>query len=101
MENADLVGAPRISPPRQKTGSSDFSNVMYELPGSCIRVAMVPVGTSSHSMEFLNAGKQEEAHNAVVIAAKVLGGTACDLIEHPERLAEIQAEFRQNKLTHK
>ena len=101
MENANLVGAPRISPPRQKTGSSDFSNVMYELPGSCIRVAMVPVGTSSHSMEFLNAGKQEEAHNAVVIAAKVLGGTACDLIEHPERLTEIQDEFRQNKLTHK
>ena len=42
MENARLVGAPRISPPREKTGSSDFSNVMYQLPGSCIRVAMVP-----------------------------------------------------------
>ena len=97
MENAKLVNAPRISPPRQKTGSSDFSNVMYELPGSCIRVAMVPVGTSSHSMEFLNAGKGDEAHEAVVVAAKVLGGTACDLIQHPEKLAEIQEEFRSNK----
>ena len=55
MENARLVGAPRISPPGEKTGSSDFSNVMYQLPGSCIRVAMVPAGTSSHSIEFLNA----------------------------------------------
>lgn len=101
MENAKLINAPRISPPRQKTGSSDFSNIMYELPGSCIRVAMVPVGTSSHSMEFLNAGKQDEAHEAVIIAAKVLGATACDLIDHPEYLTEIQAEFEQNKLIHK
>ena len=100
MENAELVHAPRISLPREKTGSSDFSNVMYQLPGSCIRVAMVPPGTSSHSAEFLNAGKGEEAHEAVLIAAKVLSGTACDLIEDPARLDGIQAEFRENQEKH-
>ena len=100
MENAELVHAPRISPPREKTGSSDFSNVMYQLPGSCIRVAMVPKGTSSHSLEFLNAGKGEEAHEAVLIAAKVLSGTACDLTENPVLLEEIQAEFRENQEKH-
>ena len=99
MENAELVQAPRLSPPREKTGSSDFSNVMYEVPGSCIRVAMVPPGTSSHSLEFLQAGKGEEAHEAVVIAAKVLCGVACDLIQEPERLSEIQMEFQNNKCT--
>lgn len=41
---------------------------MYQLPGSCIRVAMVPAGTSSHSIEFLNAGKTDEAHEAVMVA---------------------------------
>ena len=100
MENAELVHAPRISPPREKTGSSDFSNVMYQLPGSCIRVAMVPPGTSSHSAEFLNAGKGEDAHEAVIIAAKVLSGTACDLIENPAKLEEIQAEFLENQKKH-
>ena len=100
MENAELVHAPRISPPREKTGSSDFSNVMYQLPGSCIRVAMVPKGTSSHSLEFLNAGKGEEAHEAVLIAAKVLSGTACDLTENPALLEEIQSEFRENQEKH-
>ena len=99
MENAELVQAPRLSPPREKTGSSDFSNVMYEVPGSCIRVAMVPPGTSSHSLEFLQAGKGEEAHEAVVIAAKVLCGVACDLIQEPERLSEIRMEFQNNKCT--
>ena len=52
MENAKLAGAPRLSAPRERTGSTDFGNVMYEVPGSCIRVAFVPVGTSSHSQEF-------------------------------------------------
>lgn len=99
MENAELVGAPRISPPRQKTGSTDFSNIMYQIPGSCIRVAMVPVGTSSHSQTFLDAGKGEEAHEAVMIAAKVLGGSAWDLIQSPQRLLEIQQEFQENRLS--
>lgn len=97
MDNAKAINAPRISPPREKTGSSDFSNVMYQLPGSCIRVAMVPAGTSSHSMEFLEAGKGDEAHEAVMVAAKVLAGTGWDLIEDPSRLADIQEEFRQNQ----
>lgn len=99
MENAKLVNAPRISPPREKTGSSDFSNVMYQLPGSCIRVAMVPVGTSSHSLAFLNAGKGNEAHEAVITAAKVLAGTAADLIMDPAELTEIQKEFSSNQET--
>ena len=101
MDNAVLVNAPRMSPPREKTGSSDVSNVMYELPGSCIRVAMVPPGTSSHSQAFLDAGKGDEAHEAILIAAKILSATAFDLIEDPSRLAEIQQEFKQNQATHK
>lgn len=100
MENAKQVHAPRMSPPREKTGSSDFSNVMYELPGSCIRLAMVPPGTSSHSQEFLQAGKSEEAHQAVLLAAKILAGTGWDLIHNPELLKQIQEEFQTNRLTH-
>lgn len=100
MDNAQLVNAPRLAPPREKTGSSDFSNVMYELPGSCIRVAMVPPGTSSHSPEFLSAGKGEEAHDAVIIAAKVLAGAAWDMIEDPAVLAEIKEEFQANRVSH-
>ena len=39
MDNAALLNAPRITPPREKTGSTDFGNVMYRVPGSCIRIA--------------------------------------------------------------
>lgn len=100
MDNAKLAGAPRLSPPREKTGSSDFSNIMYRLPGSCIRVAMVPPGTSSHSPEFLSAGKSQEAHEAVLTAAKILAGAAWDMICDSAILSKIQEEFQTNRAVH-
>jgi uncharacterized ion transporter superfamily protein YfcC len=39
MANAAYENAPSIAPPREKTGSTDFGNVLYEVPGSCIRIA--------------------------------------------------------------
>ncbi|MCF2622400.1 M20 family metallopeptidase [Collinsella tanakaei] len=97
MKNAELAGAPRLSAPREKTGSTDFGNVMYEVPGSCIRVAFVPVGTSSHSQEFVDAGKSEDAHNAVVYGAKTLAGAACDLICDAALMQAVKDEFAENK----
>lgn len=95
MENASLVQAPRIRPARQQTGSTDFGNVLHRLPGSCIRVAFVPEGTASHSQDYLDAGKSEAAHQAVIYGAKILAGTAADLIEHPERMEKMKQEFNE------
>ena len=95
MKYAKAVDAPNCQPPRAKTGSTDFANVMHRVPGSCIRVAFVPDGTSSHSPEFVEAGKSENAHKAVVYGAKILAGTALELIACPAELAEIKAEFQE------
>ena len=97
MENARLAGAPRLSPPRERTGSTDFGNVMYEVPGSCIRVAFVPEGTSSHSQEFVDAGKTEDAHSCVIYGAKAIAGASLDLIEDPSVMEAVKAEFQANK----
>lgn len=97
MENARAFDAPQIAPPREKTGSTDFGNVMYEIPGSCIRMAFVPVGTPAHSQEYLNAGKSEEAHQAVRLSAEILAGTCLDILERPELMDEIRADFSQRK----
>lgn len=97
MENAKLVNAPTIRPPREKTGSTDFGNVMYYIPGSCIRVAFVPEGTAAHSQEYLNAGKSEDAHNALLIASKILSATCYDLINYENLLHEIKEEFTDRK----
>lgn len=97
MENAKNVNAPVIRPPRQKTGSTDLGNVMQLMPGSCIRVAFVPEGSASHSQAYLDAGKSEAAHSAIVTGAKILAGTSADLITKKGLLEEIKEEFKTRK----
>lgn len=101
MENALLAGAPQVAPPREKTGSTDFGNVMYEIPGSCIRVAFVPEGTSSHSQEYVDAGKSKEAHECIIYGAKAIAGATADLIENKELLKKVKEEFTANKEKYK
>jgi amidohydrolase len=97
MNNAKLINAPNIRPAREKTGSSDFGNVMYVMPGSCIRISFVDENASSHSQEFLDEGKTQRAHEAVINAAKILAGTAFDLIDDPRLLNEVKQEFNDTK----
>lgn len=95
MENAKEAGAPRLRPAREKTGSTDFGNILHRVPGSCIRVAFVPEGSASHSEVYLEYGKSREAHEAIVYGAKTLCGTALSLIENPGLLVKIKEEFRE------
>ncbi len=100
MDNAQLAGAPQLAPPREKTGSTDFGNVMYHVPGSCIRVAFVPEGTSSHSMEFVEAGKTQAAHDCILYGAKAIAGAAWDLIGQDGLMDQVKEEFAKNKKTY-
>ncbi|NOU92443.1 amidohydrolase [Paenibacillus sp. LMG 31456] len=97
LKNAEEAGIKEISPPRSSTGSTDFGNVTYLVPGACLRVAFVPFGTSSHSTEWVEAGISEAGHNAVISAAKSIAGTAYDLIENPSLLQEVKEEFHNAK----
>ena len=97
MDNAQACGAPGITPPRKKTGSTDFGNVTNHMPGCCIRVQFVPTGTSSHTQTFVDAGKTQAAHDAILYGAKTLAGTACDLICKPELVQTLWADFEQAK----
>lgn len=97
MNNARMLNAPNITPPREKTGSTDFGNVMYNIPGSCIRVAFVPENTSAHSQEYLDSGKSEKAHEATLLASKILAKTCYDIINDENVLREIKEEFEETK----
>ena len=97
IDCAEEIGAPRISGPRKKPGSTDFANVMEIVPGSCIRVAFVPENAASHSQEILANGKAETGHNAIIYGAKVLANAAYEMIKDDSLLAEIKDEFIRNK----
>lgn len=93
LANADLAGAQQITPPRAKTGSTDFSIVTHRVPGACLRVAYVPFGTPNHTKEWEMAGTSQAAHEAIIAGAKAISGTVFDLITRPEKLSEIKEEF--------
>ena len=97
MENAGQFDAPQITGPREKTGSTDFGNVMYDVPGCCIRTAFVPEGTSAHSKEYLDAGKTDKAHAALRSGSEILAGTCVDILENPELLQKIKEEFQERE----
>lgn len=97
MKHARALNAPAVRPSRSKTGSTDFGNLMYRIPGSCIRVAFVPEGTASHSETFLEKGKSEAMHAAILTAGKILAAAAEELIDNPSVLEEIKSEFKRNK----
>ena len=97
MEQAKVLNAPSLAPAREKTGSTDFGVVMYCVPGCCIRCAFVPRGTSSHSQGFLDAGLTETAHSAVVSGAEILAATCLRILEQPELLDRIKADFAARK----
>lgn len=99
MEKAEALNAPTIRPPREKTGSTDFGNVMYRVPGSCIRVAFVPENTAAHTEEYVKAGKSPEMHRALLIAAKVLAASCRDMVDDPSLLAAIKEEFEAAKFS--
>ena len=96
MEQAKEVEAPRIRPAREKTGSTDFGNVMRRVPGTCARIAFVDENAAAHSQEYIKAGKTQAAHDAVIYGAKIIAGAALELIEKPELLEKIQKEFHEN-----
>lgn len=96
MKQAEEIRAPQIAPAREKTGSTDFGNVMRRVPGTCARIAFVAPGAAAHSQEYIEAGKTEAAHDAVIYGAKILAGTALELIEDPELLKQAKEEFRKN-----
>lgn len=97
MKQAEEIHAPQIAPAREKTGSTDFGNVMRRVPGTCARIAFVAPGAAAHSQEYIEAGKTEAAHDAVIYGAKILAGTALELIENPELLKQAKEEFRKNR----
>ena len=93
MKNAAYEKAPSIAAPRKKTGSTDFGNVLYEIPGSCIRIAFTKPDAQPHSQEYLEAGKTDKAHDAICYAAKSMADTFCDVITTPGLLTQIKEEF--------
>jgi len=93
-DNMKSLGRPIAITGSNSFGSTDMGNVSQIVPSIHATVAVAPRGTLLHSPEFAAAVTSEEAVDGLCDAAKTLAMTAVDLIVSPEKMTEVQKEFR-------
>ena len=74
-------------------GSTDVGDVSWVTPTAQFNAVTWASGNPGHSWQNVAMGKSSVAHKGVLFAAKVLAGTAADLMTQPQILREARAEF--------
>ncbi len=85
--------APPLPRPR---ASTDMGNVSQVLPAAhgYIKIGEPEVIGNTHSPEFAPQTVTDEAHRAILDAAKAMAMTIVDLLSSPERLVAAQQQFQ-------
>lgn len=78
----------------ENAGSSDMSNVSWEVPTIHPMMACGPVGTPGHSREFSAFAGGPEGERTTIESARILGWTALDLLHDPALVEEAWDTFR-------
>jgi aminobenzoyl-glutamate utilization protein B len=74
-------------------GSTDVGTVSWVVPTVQMRGATYCIGTPGHSWQLVAQGKAPAAHKGMEHAAKVMAGTAIDLLSDPSLVAEAKADL--------
>src|ERR1700761_1433006 len=75
-------------------GSTDVGDVSWVVPTVQARGATYAIGTPGHSWQLTAQGKMPAAHKGLVHVAKVMAGTALDVIQDETLLARAKADHR-------
>jgi len=78
-------------------GSTDVADVSWVTPTAQAWVACYAFGTPMHSWQMVSQGQSSLAHAGMVRAARVLAGTAIDLVQRPELIAQAKAELLERR----
>ena len=76
-------------------GSTDVGTVSWVVPTVQMRCATYAIGTPGHSWQLVAQGKTPAAHKGLEHAAKVMAGTAADLIADAPLVARAKEDHRQ------
>ena len=83
----DAVGTPT-------RGSTDVGDVSWKVPTVQARGATYAIGTPGHSWQLTAQGKTPYAHKGMVHTAKIMAGTAIDVLRDPALLARAKADHQ-------
>ena len=86
---------PAYDEDEQSHGSTEVGDVSWITPTGQFRAATWPVGAPGHSWQVV-AANGDFAMKGIAFAAKVLAGTAADLLADEETLAAARAEFEDD-----
>lgn len=75
-------------------GSTDVGSVSWVVPTVQMRGATYAIGTPGHSWQLVAQGKLPAAHKGMAHAAKVMAGTAIELIRNPTLVEAAKADLR-------
>ena len=73
-------------------GSTDVGDVTWVCPTSSFTSVSTAVGTPGHSWQYVACNRSSIAHKGLLYAAKVLCGTAFDLLNDPETIRAAKEE---------
>ncbi|MCB0668554.1 MAG: amidohydrolase [Saprospiraceae bacterium] len=77
--------------------SSDVGDVSWIVPEIQLSVTTAPLGTPWHSWAVVACGGMSIGHKGLIYAAKALGMTMVDLLNEPDVIDRIEAEFRERR----
>ena len=84
---------PYVSSFAYAPGSTDVGDVSWLTPTAQITTATWTSAAPGHSWQNVSIGRTSIAHKGVLQAAKIIAGSAADLMEQPELLEKARAEF--------
>ena len=84
---------PYVSSSAYSAGSTDVGDVSWLTPTAQFTAVTWPSGSPGHSWQNVSCGKTGIGHKGLLLAAKVLAGTAADLMSNPKHLQEARMEF--------
>lgn len=76
-------------------GSTDVGDVSWTVPTAEFSIAARAVGAPTHSWPFVATAGSPVGHKACSTAARVMAGTALELMTSPDVLKSAQEEFRR------
>jgi aminobenzoyl-glutamate utilization protein B len=76
-------------------GSTDVGTVSWVVPTVQMRCATYAIGTPGHSWQLVAQGKTPAAHKGLEHVAKVMAGTAADLIADARLIERAKADHRE------
>jgi aminobenzoyl-glutamate utilization protein B len=98
MPMRDVPLCDEVVPPDAKSapmmGSTDVGDVSWVVPTVQARGATYAIGTPGHSWQLTAQGKMPAAHKGMVHVAKVMAGTAVDVLQDEVLLARAKADHQ-------